>query len=225
MNKDQNLTREDIKAMIAETSRQIKETGKQFAETDKKLLKMFAEADKQIKESRERSDELRHRLEEIANSNKEQLKETGKQLSELGRYLGGMANSNGEMAEDFFYHTIKRDKTFVNEKFDKIIANSRYLRDEDSMEWDIYLFNGTSTAIIEVKYNAKYENVSADKLISRVARFREHYPDYKNHNVYLGVAALAFNKGLKRKLHQKGIATIHQIGKKMVVYDKEVKVF
>jgi hypothetical protein len=41
----------------------------------------------------------------------------------------------------------------------------------------------------------------------------------------LGVAALSFKKGFARILRSNGIATIHQVGKKMVIYDKEVKVF
>jgi hypothetical protein len=50
-------------------------------------------------------------------------------------------------------------------------------------------------------------------------------PNYKNHNIYLGVAAMSFRKGLEEKLHKAGIATIRQIGKKMVVFDQDVKAF
>jgi hypothetical protein len=148
-------------------------------------------------------------------------------LDELGKYLGGVANSNGEMAEEYFYNTLKKDKFFVREKFDKIRRNVTY-RGVDynlKMECDILLFNGKSAAIIEVKYNAKTENIAVEKLISRVAIFKILYPEYKNHNIYLGVAAMSFTKRLIAELHQAGIATIHQVGKKMVIYDKDVKVF
>ncbi|MCL2436179.1 MAG: hypothetical protein FWD09_08625, partial [Lentimicrobiaceae bacterium] len=118
----------------------------------------------------------------------------------------------------------QRDKTFVNEKFDRIIR-SMHRRDDDEMECDIFLFNGKSAAIIEVKYNAKHENVSVKDLISRVGRFRALYPEYRNHNIYLGVAALAFKGGLVKELHGAGIATIRPVGKKMVRYDKKVKAF
>jgi len=36
---------------------------------------------------------------------------------------------------------------------------------------------------------------------------------------------MSFRKGLEEKLHRSGIATIRQIGKKMVWFDKDVKAF
>jgi hypothetical protein len=51
------------------------------------------------------------------------------------------------------------------------------------------------------------------------------YPEYQDHHIYLGVAAMGFKEGMEKMLHEAGIATIHQIGNKMVIYDKEVKVF
>jgi rRNA-processing protein FCF1 len=76
-----------------------------------------------------------------------------------------------------------------------------------------------------VKYRAKHENIKIDKLISRAKYIKENNDEYKNHNFYLGVAAMSFDKRLAKKLRQAGIATIHHRGKKMLVYDKDVKVF
>jgi hypothetical protein len=87
------------------------------------------------------------------------------------------------------------------------------------------LFNGKSAAIIEIKYNARPDNIDIEDIISQVELFRILYPERKEHHIYLGVAAMSFKNGLEKKLHHAGIATIRQIGKKMVVYDKEVKVF
>jgi hypothetical protein len=141
--------------------------------------------------------------------------------------LGGVANSNGDVAEEYFYYTLKKDKTFANEKFDKIKQNVSYGEEEtdDDMECDILLINGKSTALIEVKYKAKPENIKIDELIERARFLKEKTTEHKNHNIYLGVAALAFNKKLAKELRAAGIATIHQVGKKMVVYDKEIKAF
>jgi hypothetical protein len=87
------------------------------------------------------------------------------------------------------------------------------------------MFNGKSAAFIEVKYKAKPDNINIDKLSERVFKFKTLFPEYKNHNIYLGVAAMSFKKGFAKQLRSAGVATIHQVGKKMVVYDKEVKVF
>jgi len=171
------------------------------------IKKMFAESAQQLKDLGWKSEESNQRLDK------------------LGKLLGGVANSNGELAEEFFYNTLKRDKTFMNEKFDKIRRNLAYKRDDKEAEFDLVLFNGKSAALIEVKYNAKPDNISIDKLISRVEIFKILYPEYKNHNIYLGVAAMSFKSGLAKELHRAGIATIRPVGKKIVVYDKEVKVF
>jgi hypothetical protein len=152
-------------------------------------------------------------------------KETDRQIKELNQQLGGITNSNGEMAEAYFYNAFKRNKTFINEKFDTIQRNKKYINGEHDAEFDIILFNGKSAAIIEVKYNAKPDNISVRKIISRIEAFKLLYPKCKDHSIYLGVAALTFRKGMEERLHRAGIATIRQVGKKMVVYDKEVKVF
>jgi hypothetical protein len=151
--------------------------------------------------------------------------ESRKERKEMNRHLGGIDNSNGEIAETYFYNAFKAGKTFANEKFDHVQQPTRITDGKIEAEFDVILFNGTSVAIIEVKYNANPDNISVRRLISRVDIFRLLYPKYRNHNVYLGVAAFSFRKGLEQRLHRNGIATVRQVGKKMVVYDQEVKAF
>jgi hypothetical protein len=238
MNNYQNLTWDDIKAMYAETAQLMKEN-------EQKLMKMFAESKQQTKETErqmkensakvdERLDQLFKRMEESsANADERSAKadersdRADERLDKLGKYLGGIANSNGEMAEDFFFNTFRRDKIFLNETFDTIRKDYLYSTTGGyhGPESDIVLFNGKSVAIIEVKYNAKPDNIDVNDLISNVALFREYSPAYKNHNVYLGVAAMSFKKGLATKLHKEGIATIHPLGKRIIIYDKNVKAF
>jgi hypothetical protein len=148
-----------------------------------------------------------------------------REMKELNKQLGGISNSNGEMAEEYFYSAFKTDKTFANEKFDRIKRNQAYRNDEREAEFDIVLLNGKSAALIEVKYNAKPNNIDSTQIISRVEIFKMLYPKCKDFNIFLGVAAMSFKKGLEEELHQAGIATIRQIGKKMVVFDKTIKAF
>jgi len=200
MNNYNHLSWDDIKAMYAEIAEMQKATDRQMKETDRKIAESKAEIEKTIKE-------------------------TSLQVKELSRNIGGISNSNGEMAEEYFYNSFKADTTFANEKFDRVEKNSKRSRGELEAEFDLILMNGKSAAVIEVKYNAKPDNILIDKLIERVDIFKKLYPEYKNHNIYLGVAAMSFKSGLETKLHNAGIATIKQIGKKMVVFDKDVKVF
>jgi hypothetical protein len=156
---------------------------------------------------------------------REEMKETGRFIKELGKQVGGILKSNGDMAEEFFFNTFRRDKTFANQTFDRIRRGYFYCCGDYSAEFDVVLFNGTCAAVIEVKYNAKPENIDIEFLISRAEKLKQHSPNYRDKQIYLGVAAMTFQKGIDKVLRSVGIATIHQVGKKMVVYDKEVKAF
>jgi hypothetical protein len=115
--------------------------------------------------------------------------------------------------------------SFVNENFDNIRKNMSCDNGTLAAEFDLVLFNGKSAALIEIKYNAKLDNIEIETLISRVEVFRILFPEYAHYNIYLGVAAMSFKKDLLWRLHRAGIATIRPVGNKMVVYDKGVKVF
>jgi len=191
----------------------FQETNKQFQETKLFIEKLSIEAEKRHQEAEERGKKLDARIDN------------------LNRMIGGISYSNGDMAEEFFYNTLKKDKTFLNEKFDSIRKNLTYrglnneYEVEPDAEYDILLFNGTSAALIEVKYNAKQNNIDIKKLLRRAEIFKIQFPEYKNHKLYLAVAAMSFKGWIVKKLHRAGIATIRQVGRKMVVYDKEVKTF
>jgi len=244
MNNYNHLSWDDIKAMFAETEKFIKETSFQMKENDRKIAESRAETDRIMAESKVETDrivaeskvetdrimaESRAETERIMAESKAEmektLKETSLAVKELSRNIGGISNSNGEMAEEYFYNSFKADTTFANEKFDRVEKNAKATRDGIEAEFDIILVNGKSAAVIEVKYSAKPDNIQIDNLIERVDIFKKLYPEHKNHNIYLGVAAMSFKSGLETKLHKAGIATIKQIGKKMVVFDKNVKTF
>jgi len=162
---------------------------------------------------------------EFVQQSKETDRELKQEIKKLAKLVGGMGHSNGEMAEEYFYNTFQSDKSFANEKFYKVQRNQIYRKEEIKAEFDIVLLNGRSAALIEVKYNAKPENVSIEKIVSKIKFFKILYPECKEHNIYLGVAAMSFKEGLEEELHQAGIATIRPVGKKVVKFDKDVKVF
>jgi len=156
---------------------------------------------------------------------KKMFAETNRQIKAVNKQIGGIGNSNGEMAEEYFYNAFKADKFFANERFNKVRRNQIYRKEEIKAEFDIVLLNGKSAALIEVKYNAKPENISIEKIIEKIKYFKTLYPECERFNIYLGVAAMSFKEGLEAELHQAGIATIRPVGKKMVKFDKDVKVF
>ena len=178
-----------------------------------------------LRETVQSQKESRKEIDRLIKEHRRDMKETDRQIKELNKEIGGISNSNGEMAESYFYNAFKKHKVFAQEQFDDIKRNRKLVNGEHDAEFDIILLNGKSAVLIEVKYNAKPDNISVRRIISRVEAFKILFPKCKNYNVYLGVAAMSFRKGMEARLHRAGIATIRQVGKKMVVYDKEVKVF
>jgi Holliday junction resolvase-like predicted endonuclease len=217
--------REETDRQMKENARQMKETDRQMKENDARLTKMRKESDLRLAKMRKETDRMmKENSREIKENNRE-IKENSREIKELNRSLGGISNSNGDMAEEFFFNIFKKSKTFVDEHYDSIQKNYFYSNGEVGTESDIILFNGTSVAIIEVKYKANQNNIRIEKLISNVALFKKCSPIYRYHKVYLGVAAMSFGKGLEKELHNAGIATIHPLGKKIVIYDRDVKGF
>jgi hypothetical protein len=194
-------------------------------EYEKQKKERNDEHEREKKERKKRNAEYEKRHKEWNENFEKEKQETDKRIANLEKLIGGIGNNNGEMAEEFFFNAFRKDKIFMNEKYDKIKKGYFYSNDPHRGEYDIVFFNGQSVAIVEVKYKAKPNNVGVEILTSRIERLKEYDPEFKNHNFYLGVAAMSFKRGLASKLHNAGIATIHPVGKKMVVYDKTVKAF
>ena len=85
------------------------------------------------------------------------------------------------------------------------------------------LINGKTAGIVEVKYKARKDDIA--KTLKKVTTFRAIFPEYKNHKIYLAIAALAINETLERECNKQGIAVIKQVGEKVVVFDKNLKAF
>ena len=190
-------------ALHALTERQA-EVSRQMAETDRRM----AETDRQMAETDRR------------------MAETDRQISRLEKQTGGIANNNGAFAEEYFINSLREgDKTFFGEKFDKLIK-SAIIEDVNNRikgELDMMLVNGKSVAIIEVKFRARDKHV--DTVLKKVKPFRERFPEYQNHKVYLGLASMVFDEDIEDKCKENGIAVIKQVGDTIVIHDENLRTF
>ena len=155
-----------------------------------------------------------------------QMAETDRQISRLEKQLGGISNNNGLFAEEYFYNSLRQgDKTFLGEKFDKMIK-AEIVEDDNNKtkaEFDIMLVNGKSVAIIEVKFRVRDKHV--DQVLKKVKPFRKKFPEYQNHQVYLGLASMVFDEDIEEKCKENGIAVIKQVGDTVVIHDENLKTF
>ena len=190
------------------------------------------ETDRLIKESKVENDRLIKELKESQAETDRQLKETDRKIDKLtddvrsvNIMIGGMGNSNGDFAEEYFYNSIETNKDIFGEHFDECISSSkRYDKSSGKkIERDILLVNGKSVAIVEVKYKARREDI--EKLIKKLTDFRALYTQYRSHGIYLGLAAMSFDKTVEEKCLENGIAVIKQVGDTVVINDEHLKVF
>ena len=205
----------------------IRELAKRQAETDRILDKKFAALALQVAETDQivKATALQMaETDQIVKATALQMAKTDRQISRLEKQIGGVTNSHGSFAEEYFYNSLRRgNKQFFGEKFDKLIR-AEIMHDENNImkgELDLILINCISAAIIEVKFKVREKHIEQVK--KKVKRFRERFPEYKNHRVILGLASMVFDEDIQNKCIENGIAVIQQIGDTFVINDDNLK--
>jgi len=207
MNDNNNLSKKS-----STTSRQ-----KWSEDWDNRMENLLKSQDKTYRESKE----ITQQIKEVRKS----IKETDQIVKNLGKQIGGVSNSNGDVAEAYFINSFRHLPRFAGQDFqimeDNVSKYSKILNLRG--EYDLLLFNGTSVAIIEIKYKAKKEDV--EQVINKVETFKALFPQYKNYAIYLGLAGLSIEKIAEKEAIKQGVGIIKQVGKNVVINDAHLKVF
>jgi hypothetical protein len=215
----------------------MKQQNKQNSKKEKPTLEslwayLYESSEKFDRKFEKMQEEARKRSEEFDRELKESSKKFDEKLNKISEEIGGIGNSNGDVAEEYFINAFKMKPQLNGETFGAVMHNVRFAPDdifnaehrkEYNDEYDIFLLNNKSIAIIEIKYNAKIGNIK--RLLEKAENFREYQPKYNKHKLYLGIAALSFRKVTEERILKEGIAVIKQVGDKMVIHDKNLKVF
>jgi len=172
-------------------------------ETDRILSEKFAETDRLSKETSERAD---------------------RRMKKIEKTLGEWANNHGAFAEEYFFNSFENGKqNFFGEHFNEIDQNLKVRKQNLVDEYDIVMYNDSHVAIVETKFKAHKNDVP--KLLKKAETFRILCPDFKDYNVYLGLASLTFYPELEQECIDKGIAIIKQVGDTVVINDAHLKVY
>jgi hypothetical protein len=152
------------------------------------------------------------------------MKDTDRRMKELQKTVGGWANNHGSFAEEYFFNSFENGKRkFFGEKFNEIEKHLKPKNKNLKDEYDIVMYNGTSIAIVEVKYKAHQNDIS--KVLNKAETFKILCPDYKDYKIYLGLASMSFYPELEQECIDQGIAIIKQVGDFVVITDAHLKVF
>ena len=172
-------------------------------ESNRFLTEKQAETDRQLNESRIEAEKRMKKLEEM---------------------MGSWSNNHGFFAEEYFINSFEQnEKNFFGEKFDKLEDHVKGIKDGFKDEYDILLFNSKSIGIIEIKFKAHLNDVP--KILRKAETFKVNFPEYQNHQIYLGLATMVFYEELEQECINQGIAVIKQVGDTVVINDAHLKVF
>ena len=180
----------------AEESRQLRrELAEQSRETDRKLAELAEESAEEFRQLRrelaENSKETRRALDELA----AQSKETARYMKESNRRLEGLGLVQGEIAEELFYRTIKEAMAKQGIIIDEVLSS---LEVKGIGEYDIVAVNRTSAFVFEIKNKLKMDHLEKLHKV-QLPRFREAFPEYKDHKLYAGVGALVVKSTSKSR--------------------------
>jgi len=184
------MTYDELKALVASLAVSQKETDRQLKETDL-----------QLKET-----DL-------------QLKETDRKLNKVAKMIGGVSANQGDVAEDFFYNSFIRDNRLGVLRFDEVTKNMTKHKGKIQEEYDIFLTNGDSIAIVEVKYKAHVGDIC--KLERKINNFKKLFPLYKDYKLYGALASFHFNKDAKNEVLNQGYFVVERSGDLIHTENKE----
>ncbi len=210
----------ELKQLFREIAEMQKETSEQMKKTDEFFKNLFKETELQFKETdriiKETSEQMK-KTDEQMNRTDERMNKTDAKLDKLAKMYGNVSKNQGDVAEEFFYNTIKTNLKIGNLQFYDISLNMFKEKDGIKDEFDIVLTNGDSLAIIEVKYKAHENDVEKIK-DKKISNFRKLYPIYKDYKIYAGIAGFHINDDVVNKAEEYGFFVLKRKGE-LVEFD------
>jgi len=151
------------------------------------------------------------------------LNKLGRKIDKAHAQIVGVSKNNGHHTEQYFQNALDKTKTFGGEKYDKLIRNLKF-SGKESCEFDIFLVNGKSVAIIEAK-NRIHPDFVEEMATKKTAQFRKYFPEYKDYKLRLGIAGFSFDDCVIEKAKEYGVGIIRQVGDSIQIDDSELKVY
>ncbi len=183
----------------------------------KNLVASLAVSNKELRDSQKETDtqikELSVSQKETDNLFKERVKlseATDRKLDKVAKMIGGVSKSQGDVAEDFFYNSFIKDNHLGSLSFDDTTKNMAKHRGKIQEEYDIFLTNGESIAIVEVKYKAHFDDIK--KLERKFNNFKKLFPIYNDYKLYGAMASFYFNQDTKDELLNQGYFIVERSG-------------
>jgi hypothetical protein len=176
----------------------------------KALVASLAVDSKNLREAQKVTDEQMKKTDEQMKRTDEQMKRTDAKLERMGITLGNIGKNQGDVAEEFFLHSLLKDNRLGNIHFDDVVKNMQKHRGQIQEEYDLVMTNGNAVGIVEVKYKAHANDL--DKLDRKMKCFKQLFPIYQNFKQYGAIAAFHINEDAKKEALQRGYFVLQRSG-------------
>ncbi len=147
-----------------------------------------------------------------------QMQETNKEMQELQRVLkkvsqmvGNISNNQGDVAEEFFYNSLRANPTLGGISYDFTDKNVTRAKNRIEDEYDVLMINGKDVAIVEIKYKAHTNDV-ARFVNKKYPNFKKLYPEYSHYNHHLALASFYISDDVKNEALQNNIMVLQRKG-------------
>jgi len=142
---------------------------------------------------------------------KKSQEKSDRRLDKVTKLVGNISNNQGDIAEEFFYNSLKNKPTLNGIKYDFIDKNATRSKNKIEDEYDILLVNGKDIAIIETKYKAHINDIEKLKN-KKYENFKKLYPEYSKYNHHLALASFNINEDVKAKAQEENITLLQRKG-------------
>ena len=143
-------------------------------------------------------------------------------LNKIGKMLGGIGDNIGDNIEELFFRSFQENPVLGGIIYE--IVRRKIVDDSQKTEYDILLHNGYASAIIEVKYKAHYKDIE-EIVATKTQAFRNSYPEYAHHQLFLGLATGITYQTLLDTAKQHGIYLLTQKGSHIEIVNDNVRSF
>jgi hypothetical protein len=158
-----------------------------------------------------KSDRLDAQLAETNAQVKAEMTETQRVMKELGRRMGAMASNQGDVAEEFFFNTLLDKPEIGGIRFDRVVKNMGAGKPGSKQaEFDVVLHNGSSMAIVEVKYKVHPNDL--EQVRQHMQAYRELFPEYKDYKLYGGIAGFSVPQDVVDQALEQGMFVLKRKG-------------
>ena len=200
------MTDEELRQLIAENAKGMKELRKAQLQTDAQLAKtdaQFAKTDAQLAKTDAKLSKIgdqiiatnAHLDAQFARTDA-RINKLSKTVHELSKMYGGVSGHLGDEAELDFFAALNCNPQLDNIHFDDVDFDLVRKKDNEKVQIDLFLFNNNSAAIIEVKRHLQSKHL--DDLYNRIIpMFIRLFPEHKDKSLYAGLATYSIPKRAK----------------------------